>query len=567
MRRLDGLFLVASAIALVALSLNFLRLDLWWDECISLAAFALQDFQTTVTSYPEPNNHILFNLGHNVVTRIAGHREIGDWLGRVSVLRSLQLVVALGTLGLTAAFARRFLSTLAAPIAAILLVTTLPFLNFAVQLRGYGLSMLLVISTVFLTWECAAKSTPARLALLAISTFSLLYTIPSNAYVVLALGLFVVVGWVLERTGHTDALPVTRSSAHSAPWVRALIALLGGSALAALAYLPVLDQVLDNVFMDRAPANRFHVLGTTFPGVITAFVSARLLVAVLFLAGVVGLDRLLSAARPARRLNAAVVGLLLLLVVPFLVAWVRNDLPFPRTFVPLVPVFSLLLAEPVARTLGLLARTPSRRVAAMAGLFIYCVATAGWQLSNVQNDLDRDLVTGTRSQNLYRNYYQADHYTPRQSMARLAEAQHAHGGPVVLFEPFDRVSIPYYLAHHDLQSYLVREVNPIATSGDGKTHTCTFQITNKDPDGSLFGSATIDMNLTGSPERVHGFQPALQLVSRNHPSEDVYVVTAFATAFEEMFTAYYAGAFTLERLSGDENSSNVFRLTRADEGR
>ncbi len=561
MNRLEAFFLMASTLVLVALSLPFLTRDLWWDECISLAGFALQDLVTTLTSYPEPNNHILYNLSNNLVTRLIGVRDIAAWLDRVWLLRSLHLLLALGTVGMTFAFARRFLGSLAASIAAILLVTSLPFLNFALQLRGYAPSMFLLVTVLFLLWECAAKGGAGRATLLAGSVFALLYTIPSNAYFVIALGLLPVTGWIAGRLGRPDLAPIPSSGASPAPWLLMITAMGVGCALAALAYLPVMEQVRHNVFMDRVPPGRGYVLGTTLPHVFLAFLSARFLLLPVLLGGLLRLQNRWgrSDAEPGR---SHVPALLILLLIPFGIAFLRNDLPFPRTFVPLAPVAALLLAGPLAAVLRTLVAGPTRRGIALGVLLLYCTATAVWQLEVVQQDLARDLTHGTRSQNLLRNYYQAKHYTPGRSTTLLAQAVASQPGPIILVDPFDRISVPYYLARHGLRSYLVRTVEALDAPADGKTHACTFQLTHATPEGDLFSSATIEMNLAGAPGRVHFLQPALQLVTRNDPSDHIYVVTAFAEAFRELYEAFYTDAFRLERLDDERSSSTLFRLTR-----
>ncbi|MDP6908776.1 MAG: hypothetical protein QF371_04680, partial [Flavobacteriales bacterium] len=74
-----------------------LHQDGWWDELISLKDYALVGFQTTMTSYPEPGNHILFNLFDNVLSRLLGVRDFYEMLDHLWKLRLAQGILSIGT--------------------------------------------------------------------------------------------------------------------------------------------------------------------------------------------------------------------------------------------------------------------------------------------------------------------------------------------------------------------------------------------------------------------------------------------------------------------------------------
>ena len=84
--------------------------DAWWDELISLKDYALVTFETTRTSYPEPGNHIFFNLFDNLVSRLIGVRDFYEMLDHLWKLRFAQGLLAVGTCFYAFLTVRRFLA-------------------------------------------------------------------------------------------------------------------------------------------------------------------------------------------------------------------------------------------------------------------------------------------------------------------------------------------------------------------------------------------------------------------------------------------------------------------------
>ncbi|MEZ4652996.1 MAG: hypothetical protein R3E12_05135 [Candidatus Eisenbacteria bacterium] len=185
-----GLLLALAGITFVLWGVHYAHIDLWWDELDSLTEYALVTFQTTVTKYPYPNNHIFFNLFDNGLTRVWGVRDIYQIMERVAFLRwhSGDPAEPLGLHLLRGSTGARV--PVGAPRS---LVTSLPFLNFAMQLRGYGLSMFFVAGLLF---HCALRRERVSLVsalVTAVFSFALLYTVPSNVYFLFVLGLALVV--------------------------------------------------------------------------------------------------------------------------------------------------------------------------------------------------------------------------------------------------------------------------------------------------------------------------------------------------------------------------------------
>ena len=218
-----------------------LRLDLWYDEVYTLYHFAARPAAEIVTDYSAPNNHILFTLMLRPVYLVA--LGSGAWW----LLRWLPLLVSVGTLLLAYRLARRLGGWPVAVVATWLLGLCQMFLIHTMQLRGYGLSMLLLVWLA--DWAVAAgtrgetvsrdEASPARsarqwrpMAAVAIGGAAFLYVVPTNLLFLLALMLAVGIrtAWVARPVGR-------RAWQAVAPWLAAV-------ALAAICYAPVAGELL-----------------------------------------------------------------------------------------------------------------------------------------------------------------------------------------------------------------------------------------------------------------------------------------------------------------------------------
>ena len=104
------------------------------------------------------------------------------------MLRIVPLLFAAGAVAVTFRIARRCCGTAAGYLAVVVLVTSVPVFNFAAQIRGYSLSMLLVVLMLdnLLRLEEAPRW---RSAIVAAAAGALaLYAIPSNLYILGSLG-------------------------------------------------------------------------------------------------------------------------------------------------------------------------------------------------------------------------------------------------------------------------------------------------------------------------------------------------------------------------------------------
>jgi hypothetical protein len=293
-----------------------------------------------------PNNHVFTNALSGIYLKLIDAKELLTVLQTPALLRAFYLAFGLGTLVIGALTAYRFLGRVAALIMVVLFGTTIAYLNFVVQVRGYSPSIFFAagLLLVILTYLEQGNRASA-LACLALSAM-LLYSIPSNLYFLLALFVYFFVWgiyeWFTKRGDRRTALAAQDFQGLNRPLTLSL-ALALGCALAVLAYLPILDKILENRYVEALGAFQ----GSAFPGLLIeslkVFISGR---GWLFALAAVGIAILFIDKRSEQRRQRLPIIYFLAasLVLPFLLSAVRGDEPFVRSFFVLMPAFFLLAA-------------------------------------------------------------------------------------------------------------------------------------------------------------------------------------------------------------------------------
>lgn len=457
-------------------------MDAWWDEILSLKEYALVSMDKTMTTYPDPNNHIFSNLVNNAATKLIGATDIYNLLDHLSILRLIQALFALVTLFYSFLTVRLLSGKKYAFLAVVLLATCIPFLNFSLQLRGYNLSMLFMIMTIYHAWAYVDHRKSLDLVVFALSVFLLLYTVPSNAYALLAFGLVVGWEWLRKQSKTSNANRSTsrkkkrRSKKEKPKWTHQQYLFLGLACAIALslvymAYIPVMESLLHNRFVDNTPPSRAFVLTDRLPNVLFYFLSQRWLLVAMLLAGIVLIWKHGRDVPYAFRLF----GLWLVLLLPFVFAFIHHKHPFERTFIVLAPVFAVILsltiigfieqfrmAEVFAVILSLtiigfieqFRMTERGKTILVALTCIYAIGTAFWQLQANEAILMTNLETEKREQTIYRNYYLSASFTPSAS-AKALHAQNASNATAILMDNLDRVSYSHYLEKNNVRCYAI----------------------------------------------------------------------------------------------------------------
>ncbi|MBN1867682.1 hypothetical protein JW916_10355 [Candidatus Sumerlaeota bacterium] len=209
----------------LALCAAQLDLDIWYDEAFTLILFVGKGFRTIATDYSSPNNHLFYLMVLRPIYLLSDSNV---------ALRLPSFFFASGTLLLVWNTLRRHVSPGAGVLGLLWLGLSQVFLNHAMQLRGYGLSMLMAAALA----DLALRTEKDDRRILRIANVPILagflYTLPSNVLMAVPLaGAAVVFRLGAER-------PLRAAARTCATWAI-------GAALAALFYLPIYRQLLSAI--------------------------------------------------------------------------------------------------------------------------------------------------------------------------------------------------------------------------------------------------------------------------------------------------------------------------------
>jgi hypothetical protein len=127
---------------------EYINLDFWRDEMYSLQHFVFVPITTIVTDYHIPNNHVFANLLNHIFLYTL-NLEYTDLLRYPWKIRILMFLYTIITFVYVYRTGRDFFHPLAGVLSVMILGSTLPFLNFAVQVRGYSPSIMLSAISIY----------------------------------------------------------------------------------------------------------------------------------------------------------------------------------------------------------------------------------------------------------------------------------------------------------------------------------------------------------------------------------------------------------------------------------
>lgn len=461
-------FVICASVPIFVLS-SRLTLDLWADEVYTLYDFAAQPVSTIVSDYSAPNNHVLYSLLlHPLAVRTAAE----------PLLRLPSLLCAIGALIILFRLAWRLSGPTAAVSATLALGLNLMFLTHAVQLRGYGLSMLFSAGLLELAVPRDKPNGAGRLLLIAALGAAFLYVIPSNAIFLAPLGAAaVVLAWrsvkqpsPLEANDH-PFFSRRELLATAAAWLSAW-------PLALAAYWPILDQVRDAAGGAAAPLS---------PQALSALIGA-----VYWAAGhdLWPLAFLLPAIACSlawlrrRQADADSHGpphgwlpmcclAVAMLAAPFALCWLLGTTPFVRNFCPLLPGLALVVGWLMSVALRPLDSAAATQRAPNAGAWIALAGLMALLLPQVL--LYPGRLEAVRSQRFaqdgYYNYYAAN-FEPSRVALRLAQEIQPNEDFMVLYADVDQYNLGHYLARAGLPLPPLR----LTDTASGRTQARLFCV-------------------------------------------------------------------------------------------
>ncbi len=425
-------WLVILVIAIVG---TFYRvgLDLWNDELYTLDKFTLVPIRTVLYDYHVPNNHILYNLFNHFVLNLFDVFNLNSLLSDPWILRVVSGVYS--TISVVAIFfiAKEKWDKRTAILTVVFLLSSWPFMNYAFQIRGYALSSCLLSLLVLVLYRFDRSNLKYLLfASIVALSFALIVTVPLNLYVLLVIGLFFG-GRVLFSWYKTKQL---LSENHRSDLILATAVLLG--ALAALMfYVPIFSEVFFNEYTVSQHLFHPHTLEVFFHFLIQ-YLSNKWILLLVFVFGISMLK--IRSFEPDKRKD--IVLLLLLCFGPFVISFVRGDWPPSRSFVTLMPYFSLLLAVCTITVLKLFVASEKLKSNIVAVLSLYCGIVFVIDIEKSEQMSQYNLMRGKRMHDLNANFFQTD-YAPF-DQAKLLEKHNQANLPVIL-ESTEEYGFKYYL--------------------------------------------------------------------------------------------------------------------------
>jgi hypothetical protein len=525
--------------------------DAWWDELISLKDYALVTFETTRTSYPEPGNHIFFNLFDNVVSRLIGVRDFYEMLDQLWKLRFAQGLLAIGTCVYVFLTVKRFFSERYASLAVIILASTIPFLNFSLQLRGYNMSMLFVSMVIYHGWSYLHSRKWPHLLLTGLSSFFFLYTIPSNVYFLFGFSLVMLMDWWTNFRADGRSVEDKKSkkkpkgpSLFSYPHLWLLGAIGIGTAITFMAYQPIMELLLDNRFVSKAPPERAYVITNVFPSVMKAFFSFRWLLLLPVLGGIFFWWTKKELDFERREL----VYILVIFLLPFLFLFIHEKVPFERTFVHLAPVFAILLAAVSAMFFQGLKLKENATLAIVGLLAFYCIGNYVWQDNEINEHLDKNLERSKREQNIYHAFFLADNFQPKAAVEDFLALNDTNAA-VMLVDELDRVSYLYYLEKHDIVSYAMIKIQPKKTETQGRTFSHVGMFQRSQGKGKKPAFQQVPANLDEADKKINNYMLLTNIVSQIERGKNIYLFTGFPRKAEKAMAQFFSDRYVLKSLN------------------
>lgn len=438
-------WLIAGALPIWLLA-SRLTLDFWEDEVYTLYDFAVLPISQIVSDYSAPNNHILYSLVLHPLAMLSQSEPL---------LRLPSLLFGVATLWIVFRIALRTLGAGAAVGATLALGLNVMFLTHAVQVRGYGLSILLAAWLLDRAIPETGADDARRLSLvparwngphwrsasIAIGGAAFLYTIPTNVLFLAPLTIVALVLWWWQR-----------ASEKTPRWSSPLGWLLAWP-LAFLAYWPVLAQVLAVGGAGQLPiwvsvltspigdvywaaCHDLWPLGIALPVVIYRVVHSR--------RGAHTASAAAAHDAAARRATLAVCAAFL--VGPFLLCAALGTAPFVRTFCPMLPALALAVGWYLSVMLQVASVLVGRRDARQALPWSSLIVAAVVLLPPVLRYPDKLDAVRTRrfAQDGYFNYYAAD-FEPSRVASYLQNSIHPGKDFLVLYADRDHYNLVHYL--------------------------------------------------------------------------------------------------------------------------
>ncbi|MDB4089402.1 glycosyltransferase family 39 protein [Flavobacteriales bacterium] len=427
--------------------------DFWNDELYTLDKFTFVPIAQTLSDYHVPNNHILFNFINNIYLKIIGIDSLNNLMETPWKLRVVPLFYSFITLVFTYKIGREFFSRNIGIIASVVLITTIPFFSYSLQIRGYGLSTLFLTALIYYSFSFVKQKSNKFLIATILCTSLLFFTIPSNIYYLVCfifiLGILSIIKALKGRKFNFKTLFVSEYS-------KLIYSIILGIGIALLLFIPVFNQVFNNEYVNvRGAPFEFWKLDFYFSHVFEGGFSGK----TIFIATSIGVLVLINFYKKEWRKYFLV--FIALVILPFFIPYLRGDDPPIRVFVVSMPFFSLFLAISIVLCFTFLIKEKKYHKGITIGIIAYCFIIFGFEVSKIKKQTLHDIETGDRSHSLYRQFHTFK-YQPLSDMKSFSGIYETSKLPVKIVgcEAFgipkylNKYNIPFAKDSDDLGSYL-----------------------------------------------------------------------------------------------------------------
>ncbi len=324
-----------------------------YDESATYLEFAGRSLFHVLTLYPAPNNHVLHSLLAWASCRIFGDSP--------QALRLPVLFAGVILIPLIYATARRFAGRNAGLFAAALVAVSGPLVLYSGDARGYMLQAVFFALMLNAALDLAGRSATGSWLLFTAAAIAGFWTAPTMLYAYL-----IAAGWLLWTGGWRMVRPLV---------IHGLV--MGVSVV--FLYMPIAivsgpGALLWNPWVRPLPPKEFWAATQKFPAELFRFLHGGdpLLLPVAIIVGIL-VCLLVLGARGRGPSRLFLVLCLVVLITPLL----QRIVPFPRVFVPLLPVYFIVAAA----GWSILGERLREHEAAVAGAVLLLLFGGAWHLA------------------------------------------------------------------------------------------------------------------------------------------------------------------------------------------
>ena len=417
---------------------SHINVDFWNDEIYTIQHFIFTTLGNTISDYHVPNNHIFFNLINNLYLKIIGISSLHDLFDNPWKLRIIPLIYSFITAYYIYKIGCKYINRTIGLLTLVLFITSLSFYNFSLQIRGYGLSIMLGVLIVYYILNYLNNLNKREIVIVAFLSFFLFYTIPSNLYfltsIIAALGFYI----IIDKRNIGDLFYNKYSYL--------IYAIISGILFTVFLYISIISDVFSNEYVRPGNYLILSRLKIKLLNIGNGLVYNRWVVISLFIsASYIGYKSLINK-------NIILLLSTSVIIIPFLLNWVSGQNAPARIFTLCLPFTSLIIASVIYivwKKITLHNRKKDWII--VSSIFLIAIFSLIYQLDKVEKIIASDIEKGNRSQDTYYQYYSA-RYWPLKNVSFLNSIYINNKKPIVVVgcEPH---GITYYLEKYNLPYY------------------------------------------------------------------------------------------------------------------